>query len=236
MITVLCWLWSQNRTRARYTAGHVNLWAAMVRRHLAMPHRLACVTDMAEGIEPGVEIIPPPGDFLDIVNPRWTNGRPQCWRRLAMFRRDAAELFGERFVCMDLDCVVGDALDPLFERREDLVLFKGTNRNRPYNGSMLLLTAGARPRVFETFTQAGAIESGQAFCGSDQAWLAHALGPGEATWSEADGVWWFGGGYKAARNAHPRVLFFPGAMKPWDAVKLDRFTAENYRLEMKEAA
>jgi hypothetical protein len=49
--------------------------------------------------------------------------------------QDAADIFGERFVCMDLDCVIGGPLDPLFDRPEDLVLFKGTAPDRPYNGS-----------------------------------------------------------------------------------------------------
>jgi hypothetical protein len=51
-----------------------------------------------------------------------------------MFRSDAADIFGDRFVSMDLDCVVGRSLDPLFDRPDDLVLFKGTSIDRPYNG------------------------------------------------------------------------------------------------------
>lgn len=238
LITVLTWLWSQETTRTAYTADHVNVWANMVRRNLSMPHRVACVTDMPQGIDPSVEIIGPPGDFLDITNPKWSNGRPQCYRRLSMFRRDAAKLFGERFVCMDLDCVIGGPLDPLFDRDDDLVLFKGTISSRPYNGSMMLIRAGCRPKVFERFDQGGALVSGRLFVGSDQAWLAHFLGPHEKTWSEPDGVFWFGSRYyrNVTRQNPPRVLFFPGKLKPWDAEKVDRFTRQHYRLEMKEAA
>jgi hypothetical protein len=235
-LTVLCWLWNQEKSRAKYTAQHVSTWAAMVRRNLSMPHRIACVTDIPEGIDPSVEIIAPPGDFLDIRNPRWANGKPQCYRRLSMFRRDAAEIFGERFVCMDLDCVVGGPLDPLFDRDDDLVLFKGTSRARPYNGSMMMIRAGCRPQVFEDFNQAAALESGQRFCGSDQAWLMHKLGPGEATWSERDGVYWFGGEYTKRRRYEPRVVFFPGGMKPWTATLFDAFTRRNYRADLREAA
>src|SRR3546814_18283214 len=89
----------------------------MVSRNLSMPHRIACVTDMPEGIDRSVEIITPPGEFLDISNPRWSNGRPQCYRRLSMFRRDAGAIFGERFVSMDLDVVVGGPLAPLLYRK-----------------------------------------------------------------------------------------------------------------------
>jgi hypothetical protein len=200
-----------------------------------MPHRICCVTDMPDGIDPSVEIIAPPGDFLGITNPRWAGGRPQCYRRLSMFRPDAAGIFGERFVNFDLDCVIGGDLDPLFDRDEDLVLYKGTAPDRPYNGSMMLIRAGCRPHVFETFNQDNALLSGSEFCGSDQAWLAHCLGWNEATWDETDGVHFFGKKYTGDRTLEPRVLFFPGRIKPWTATLFDGFTRRNYRLD-KEAA
>lgn len=204
----------------------------MVRRNLSMTHRIACVTDAPSGIDKGIEIIAPPGDFMDINNPRWANGRPQCYRRLSMYRSDAAKFFGERFVCMDIDCVIGAPLDPLFERDEDLVLFKGTHRNRAYNGSMQLIRAGSRPHVFEDFNQEAALESSRFFCGSDQAWLMHKLGPNEAVWDERDGVYWYGGHYRREkRPAPPRIVFFPGSMKPWTASMIDPFFRENYRIE-----
>ncbi len=236
MITVLTWLWTQPKSRTRYTANHVNTWAAMVARNLSMPHRIACVTDMPQGINPHIEIIAPTGEFVGIETPTWCNGKPNCFRRLVMFRRDAAKTFGKRFVSMDLDCVIGGPLDPLFNRTEDLVLYKGTQPTRPYNGSMMLMTAGARPQVYETFNKDEAANAGLMFCGSDQSWLAYKLGWGEATWDEADGVYFWGANYNRERKRHdPRILFFPGKLKPWDAV-FDKFVARNYRLDVKEAA
>lgn len=229
MITILTWLWKQPNGRTAYTADHVNIWASMVSRNLAMPHELACVTNMPRGIDPKVRIITPPGEFEDVTTPRWANGRPSCFRRLAMFRRDAAAMFGKRFVCMDLDVVIGGPLDPLFDRSDDLVIFKGTAPNRPYNGSMILMTAGCRPQVYEKFTQDGAIEAGQLYTGSDQAWLAHILGYGEATWSEADGVHWHGS-RPMRTETEPRVLFFPGTLKPWSLVHINKFVRANYRV------
>jgi hypothetical protein len=137
---------------------------------------------------------------------------------------------------MDLDCVVGGSLDPLFDRPEDLVLYKGTMPSRPYNGSMMLIRAGCRSQAFETFSQGNALISGAEFCGSDQAWLAHCLGWDEATWDENDGVYFFGGKYVPKPKEPPRVVFFPGKLKPWTAAIFDAFTRRNYRLEMKEAA
>jgi hypothetical protein len=210
----------------------------MVRRNLSMPHRIACVTD--EPLPSGVDRIVPPHDFEDI-QPKWGPRKPNCFRRLSMFRRDAADIFGERFVCMDLDCVIGGPLDPLFDRKEDLVLFKGTAHDRPYNGSMMLIRAGCRPKVYEKFNQAAADLSGEKFVGSDQAWLAHCLGWGEKTWSEKDGVFFYGQGsvYKAvAKTVKPLILFFPGKIKPWTIapIRIDPFTTNNYRVAEKEAA
>ncbi len=238
MISVISWLWRQEKSRAGFRAEHVNTWAAMVRRNLTMPHRIACVTDMPEGIDPSVEIIAPPGDFLNITSPTWSvqRGKPQCYRRLAMFRRDAGRIFGERIACMDLDCVIGGSLDPLFDRPEDLVLFKGTVPSRPYNGSMQLIRAGCRPDVFEDFSQEAALESGALYCGSDQAWLMHKLGPDVPTWGEDDGVFWFNSRFRSQARARARVVFFPGKSKPWDLAKIERYTRTHYRMTMKEAA
>jgi hypothetical protein len=219
--------------RTQYTAEHVWIWADMVSRNLAMPHRLACVTSETD-LPPNVERIDPPGEFED-VQPSWGPTKPNCFRRLIMFRRDAAKTFGKRFVSMDLDCVIGGPLDLLFDRREDLVLCKGTHPSRPYNGSMMLIKAGCRPRLYEDFDQAGADASGEAFHGSDQAWLAHKLGWNEATWSE--GVHFFRSSF--SNKLRPTILFFPGKRKPWDFApyKIYPWITNNYRIEpQREAA
>ncbi|MEH2508687.1 hypothetical protein V1291_000041 [Nitrobacteraceae bacterium AZCC 1564] len=217
LLTVLTWLWSQPSGRATYTAQHVNTWADMVRRNLTIPHRIACVTDMPEGIDSRVSIIAPPRDFEHVRIPTWGEEKPQCLRRLAMFRRDASLIFGRRFVSMDMDCVIAGNIDDLFSRGEDLVLYKSPSGDipnpRPYNGSMLMMTAGARPEVYERFTPEGAVAAGQQYVGSDQAWISHALGAGEATWSEEDGVVWWG---RWKQGAQGRLMFFPGFPKPWD--------------------
>lgn len=237
MLTVLTWLWSQPNGRTTYTPEHLAIWADMVSRNLSMPHRLACVTDEWD-LPPNVARIAPPGEFEDIVSKRWGSGRPNCFRRLSMFRRDAADLFGERFVCMDLDVVIGGPLDPLFDREDDLVLFKGTASDRPYNGSMMLIRAGCRPQVYEKFNQHGADVSGEKFVGSDQAWLAHCLGWSEKTWDESDGVYFFRPSWRNKIN--PRVIFFPGPpkLKPWVLApyKIYPFITNNYRIAAREAA
>lgn len=226
MLTVLTWYWRQPGGRAKYEASHVNIWAAMVRRHLSMPHRIACVTDLPDGIDPSIEIIAPPRDFEDWRIPTWGEHRPQCLRRLAMFAPDAAKKFGEHFVSMDLDCLASGPLDPLFCNGEDFKIFAGTAADRSYNGSMVMLRAGARPQVYQRLTLKGAIEAGRKFTGSDQAWIAHCLGSKEATWSSQDGVEWWGNRHRPAPPG-TRLVFFPGPEKPWD---IDHpFVRKHYR-------
>ncbi len=232
MLRVMTWFWAQPGGRTHYSAQHVNIWADMVRRHLTIPHRLACVTDIPAGIDPSIEIIDSPRDFEDVRIPTWGPDKPQCLRRLAMFAPDAGERFGERFVSMDMDCVIADSLDPLFDTDADFKMYRGTSGERPYNGSMLLMTAGARPQVYDRFTPEGAAEAGQKYVGSDQAWISHVLGRGEATWGPEDGVCWYSRmGMRLTPN--PRLLFFPGTPKPWEVADRNQnpFVVEHYRAE-----
>lgn len=228
-LTVLTWFWKQEGGRAQYKAEYVNIWADMVRRNLTLPHELACVTAHPEGIDPGIRIIEPPGEFEDISLPTWSHasGKPQCLRRISLFRPDAAEIFGERFVSMDTDCVVLGSLDPLFDTDEDFKMYAGTTRHRPYNGSMLLMTAGARSPVYTEFTAEAAMRAGREYVGSDQAWISYMLGAGEAVWDVTDGVFWYNNPSNQLYDG--RIMFFPGYPKPWDLVKegktwiLDRY-------------
>lgn len=226
MLTICCWLWQQPGGRTRYTAGHVNILRAMVKRHLSMPHRFACITDTPLGLRRDIEVIEPPRDFEDVRIPTWGPHMPQCLRRLAMFRPDTAEWIGsERFVSMDIDCVVSGSLDPVFDRREDIVLYRGVSAQRPYNGSMMMMTAGARPHVYSRFTPRAAAEAGRRYIGSDQAWISHVLGPNEATWGVPDGVSSFG----TRKGKGNRATFFPGNRKPWHLIGQDGWVTEHYR-------
>jgi hypothetical protein len=230
LLTILTWLWKKPGSRTEYTAEHVNIWAAMVSRNLTIPHRIACVTDMPEGIDPYIKIIVPPGEFEGLETPTWNGDKPNCFRRLTMFRPDASDIFGERFVCMDLDCVIAANIDTLFDREDDFVMYKGTSFDRPYNGSLMMLRAGTRPQVYLDFTEENAIKSGQKYVGSDQAWISYCLGPNEQTWSFEDGICWWHSQYNSQITVK-RIMFFPGQIKPWESVKagVDKWIIENYK-------
>lgn len=224
------WFWKQPGGAVRYTAEHVNVWAAMMRRNLTIDHELVCVTSDPEGIDPGVRIVEPPRDFEDVRLRSWGPTRPQCLRRLAMFAADAAGRFGRRFVSMDLDCVVLDNIDSLFDRPEPLVLNRGTRSKWPFNGSMLMMTAGVCPEVYRSFTPERADKASRRFIGSDQAWLMEKLGPHMPTWGPEHGVdWWRYKGPEQTDLSKCRLLFTPGPLKPWDLMHVPEI-AEAYRL------
>lgn len=226
-IRIMTWYWRQSGGRTNYEPWHVRVWAEMVRRHLSMPHSLAVVTDIP-GDYGDVEVIAPPRDFEDVRIPTWGPQMPQCLRRLAMFRPDAADIFGaERFVSMDLDCVISASLDPLFDRSEDAVFYRGTSDNRPFNGSMTMLTAGCRSQVYSEFCPGKAVVAGRQYLGSDQAWVSYILGPGEATWGASDGVH----ARASVKNVgDPRIMFYLGPEKPWDCVNIgEPFATRHYR-------
>jgi len=231
MLTVATWYWLQPNGRATYKPEHVRIWGDMVRRNLTLPHRLAVVTDIP-GDYGDLAVIEPPREFENVRIPTWGEDKPQCLRRIAMFAPDAVDRFGERFVSMDMDCVISGSLDPLFDRADDFVMYRGTHESRPYNGSMVMMTAGARPEVYKRFTPEGAKAAGQRYIGSDQAWISHVLGRGEATWGPEDGVQWWG----SRRNTGtPTVTFFPGNPKPWQVIEHPLVRA-NYRRDVRGKA
>ena len=192
-VTVLTWLWKQENSRFLYAAEHVNTWAEQVLRNTTLPVKLACVTDMPEGIDWNIRIIPLPDDGFDRIRvSSWeeTKGFPQCFRRISMFSPNAAEIFGERFVCMDLDMIITGNIDHIFGCVSDFKIMRGTNiGKRPYNGGLMAMSAGCRSHVYNKFSPSGASRACKMFAGSDQAWISYCLGWCEEVFNfEEDGV------------------------------------------------
>ncbi len=185
MLTVVCWKWhpvpGSRHPATAYTARHVNVLRAMVRRHLHRSHEFVCVTDDPQGLDPDIRIVPLWDDWRNL-------GR--CYVRLRAFAPDMAKIFGPRFVSIDLDTVIVDDITPLFDTAVDFKIWGDVLASTPYNGSLWLLNAGSRRSVWAQFDPDTHIcEAAQAgLIGSDQAWLALHLGADEAKWTRADGV------------------------------------------------
>ena len=222
MLTVLCFYWRGGR----YTAEHVNVLRRMVARNLSLDHIFMCVGDDPDGLDEGIE-------WRRISNPKLI-GLGNAYPKLEVFRRDAAEVFGERIVMIDLDTVVVGRLDGLFDREDDAVVWRdplaGRNQGARHNTSLLLLRAGALPKVWESFRPriSPRLITEEGWLGSDQAWLSR-CGPEIANWTPADGV--LSWRHDVERNGLPegaRIVFFHGAAKPWDLLGRT-WIAERYR-------
>lgn len=214
-LAVVCFLWvdpnGRHNRHYTYSAEYVNRLASMLRRHLHLPYTLTCVTDMPEGIEAGVRVVPTPAEVRD-----W----PGHMRRLVIFRPDAAETFGKRILLIDLDVVILRDITPLVDRPEDFVaweprLYHALNgAYARYNTGFMLMDAGARPQVWaaldidEATRVLSAKHEGVV---DEQSWISHVLGPDEAIWP------WNGDvvSVKAVPAPHAaRMVFFNGPRAP----------------------
>ena len=218
MITFVTWKWhrgERQQWRRNYDSNHVITLHRMLKANLTIPFKLICVTDDPEGLDNRVEVVPlwkPLG-----TSPR--GAKPDCYRRLYAFSKEAEKLFGKRFVSIDLDLVILKNIDHLFSGGEDFKIMRGWAA--PYNGSMWMMNAGARSCVWDDFdpltspqiANAQLKPNGKPYTGSDQAWISYKI-PGEAMWDEADGCYQ----YTNILGGIPKdacIIFFAGYDKPW---------------------
>ena len=235
-LSVVCWRWAPRPGyHSLFAPRTVNVLRQMVARHYPDPHRFICVTDDPVGIDPEVTIVPAWNDFAAVPSPHHGANKPSCYRRLRAFAPDIAGVLGPRFVSLDLDCVIVGDLRPVWQRPEPFVIWGHTHRRTAYNGSMLLLTAGARRQVWDRFdpVTSPALAHAAGNFGSDQAWISHCLGPAEPMWTTADGVYSYRLDIQRAGGRLPvnaRIVFFHGPVDPWspDAGRL-RWVREHYQ-------
>jgi len=129
---VVCLKWG-----TAYPAHYVNVLHRAVAAHLTAPHRFVCLTDVAEGLVPGVEAVDIP--LFPLPREKWANG---IWPKLTLF---TPGLFppGAVVLYLDVDIMVTGALDPLIERVRSQ---RGLHVIREWNPSLVrLLPLAWRP-------------------------------------------------------------------------------------------
>jgi len=220
MLTVVTWKWkAAPGYRSQFGPETVNVLRRMVDRNYSKPHEFVCITDDAKGIDPDIRIVPLWDDFASLPSPHG-KGNPSCYRRLKAYSAEAREFIGPRFVSLDLDCVITGNMVPVWDRPEDFVIWGDTNPTTPYNGSMFLMTAGARRKVWDEFDPATSPSRGLKanYFGSDQAWIGVCLGPNEKKWTQRDGVYSYRNEILPKRGVLPKnaaLVFFHGQYDPW---------------------
>ncbi len=107
-----------------YGAHYVNNLARGVKKNLKRPHRFICFTDDASGLDENIEAFPLPELGLP-------EGHSDTrWRKLALFRKDLAGLEGTALF-LDLDLIIVDDLEPLFQREGTFHIIRDDDLFRP---------------------------------------------------------------------------------------------------------
>lgn len=187
MISVTTFLWTDAHRQRDYMFGpeHVVILRNMVARHLKLPHEFVCITDR-EFIAEGIRCIP--------LDDR-THVPGTCGRKLTVWAPDAGDRIGKRILSLDLDMVIVDDITPLVDRPEPNIMFRNPNyvdggRRAFYQGSIQLMTANARPKVWKAFFHPHAkYIVNRRFGGFEQAWLSEMLPWDLPSWSFEDGIY-----------------------------------------------
>lgn len=235
-LSVICWKWKPEGAtyRSEFTGDHVNTLKRMVERNLSVPHRFICFTDDPEGIDEDIEIVKLWENPVECFG---SHKKPNCFYRIKAFSKDFKDLVGDRFLSLDLDTVITGNIDHLVNHGEDFKIWGDTAVGTPYNGSCIYLKTGARSAVHDLFDPeispgAGRLKN---YIGSDQAWIAIALGENEKKFNdEHDGVYSFRNQIRGRCVSLPDnccIVFFHGAYDPWhDNIQfLYKWVKEHYR-------
>lgn len=209
-LTVGAWFWGD-----KYNSNYIGRLQRGVARHLTQPYRFKIFNPSQED------------EYLTKL--------PGCFARLRMFDpKWQKENDIDRLVCLDLDSVITGPLDPLFDRPEPFVILQGANAVNPcpYNGSLMMLRAGAHPEVWNDFSLEAAQQIPKHEFPDDQGWLWHKV-PGTARWKAGSesGVYAFQKpGWPRGTKSLPsdtRLVVFPGWRDPAKFVHLD-WVRENW--------
>ncbi len=199
-----------------YGEHYVRRLAAAVGRNLTEPHRFTCLTDSVRHLPDVHQFkIPTPSALTSIKG---------CFARLRLFDPAYQEHLGinpgDRVVSLDLDLVVTGELDTLFDRSEDFTILQGINSTNPcpYNGSVWMLRAGARPDVWIDFSFKNYTKFNVPFHSfpDDQGWFNYKM-PDAGSWGPDDGVYGFKKqGWPSGDDlpVNAKIVAFPGWRDP----------------------
>lgn len=213
MITVVCFLWYDPSGRHNefytYSADYVNRLCNMLGRNLSLPYELVCVTDIPDGIDDRVRIVPLPEEVKSL--------RAE-FPKLYVFHPDAQKIFGPRILMLDLDTVIVGPLDELAGRKEPLIAWSAPDNNAGrFNTSMVLFDAGQFPEVWNDYEGVESVAAVKAagMDGWEQDWVSLKVGERGKTWARrGEGIEPF---YQIRHSGLPdsaRIVFFNGRRSP----------------------
>jgi len=225
MITIVCWLWKNSKLSYTYKPEYVDVLTSMFKRHLTIPHQIVCITDEpASSFTSNVIILPTPDEarkLNDLQTPEG-NGFPTCYRRLWLFS-EQARVLGSRIFLTDLDIVLVNNVDSVFNKNSDFVGWQAPGGSNSWGsnffvGCLWQLRTGSRTQVWDDFVKdpkkAISDARGAGFRGSDQAWISYKLFKKEEKFKHEDGIYLFNR-YDGKNPANAKIIQFNGNHKPW---------------------
>lgn len=194
MISICTFKWGN-----KYTQRHLVNLARMLHRNLTIAWEYVIISDDVADQKMG-PLLRAMGIETRVI-PLWSEMRDAklCGVRIAAFQTHMRKLIGPRFAWIDLDVVVTGNLDHVFSRTEDFVALATPQGPLHYNGSLVMMTAGARRQVYDRwnprayvalaphYLALGMKHGGQ----SDEGWMTYVLGEGEARVGKDDGIRYF---------------------------------------------
>lgn len=133
---------------SKYSAEHVATLFSMLARNLTIPWEPVLITDDPDDVpmwagKPAFRVIPLWEEMKDAK---------LCGVRLRAFAEDMREIIGERFAWIDLDVVITGNVDHIFGRTEDFIALATPQGPLRYNGSLVMMDAGAYSYVHGLWT------------------------------------------------------------------------------------
>lgn len=164
MLTVCTWTWGD-----KYKNGYVEKLQAGLARHMKQEYQFRVFSPLPEDM------------YLTEI--------PGCFARLRMFdpvwqERQGLKA-GDQLVCLDLDNVITRSLGTLFVRSEPFIILQQANTSNPcpFNGSVMMLRAGAHPEVWTDFSVEAASRVPFYEFPDDQGWLHHKVPKAPGWWA-----------------------------------------------------
>ena len=239
MISIVTFKWKNSKqgyklkNPVEYSAEHVNILYASIKRNTTIPFKFFCVTDDTTGIAPEINTI----NLWDKCK-----NLGGCYNRLFIFSEEVKDLFGPRFISIDLDCAIVSNIDDILRNDNDFVIntFYNTGSwGQKYNGALIMMDTGSRSKVWKTFDYEESpklmaeMKKQEKLVGSDQAWIQYVLGEDENRFTpDDDGVY----DYKSLKKfdyelpSNAKIIFFPGKQDPKLKKENIGWIRENWRI------
>ncbi len=172
-VNVVCIKWG-----TKFGPEYVNNLYHMVRRNITLPFRFICLTEISNGFNDAIDVLPlpifkePPPEYLK---------KCLCWRKLALLGEQYHDIKGKVFL-LDLDVVIVDNIDCFFTYSDKLCMAENWSQpNRMIGqGSAIFFEMGKYSQLLKQWEQDAA--SVYQNYRTEQVYLPQALGKENCEW------------------------------------------------------